>query len=250
MKSKVLLSTVAFTIIFSCANKSKDPLILYSELTQDSKPNTITKLEKKKNWKLLFDGTTNKGWHGYNLIGFPDCWTIEEGTLTMNSVGAQEDQDIITNVKYKNFALSVDFKLSKGANSGILYQVSENLKYKFPYETGPEFQIIDHENWSDPLEDWQICGANYAMYPPMVRPYKTLGEWNNALLVVDGNNVTQLLNGEIVVKYTKYSDDWEKRRNSGKWIDYPDYGKFDEGCISLQNHGTKVWYCNIKIKEL
>ena len=69
------------------------------------------------------------------------------------------------------------------------------------------------------------------------------------MLVVDGNQVTQLLNGVIVATYEKYSDDWKKRRDSGKWADYPDYGKYDEGYISLQNHGTKVWYRNIKIKE-
>jgi hypothetical protein len=96
--------------------------------------------------------------------------------------------------------LSVDFKLTKGANSGIIYQIKEDPKYKFPFETGPEFQIIDHEGWPDPLEDWQILGANYAMYPPVARPYKAVGEWSHALLVVDGNHVTQILNGQLVVE--------------------------------------------------
>jgi len=84
----------------------------------------------------------------------------------------------------------------------------------------------------------------------MVKPYKPVGEWNQAMLVVDGNNVTQILNGEVVVKYVKNSEEWVKLRNSGKWSAYPDYGKYDEGHISLQNHGTKVWYRNIKLKEL
>ena len=79
------------------------------------------------------------------------------------------------------------------------------------------------------------------MYPPRVKPYKPLGEWNSLLLVVKGNQVTQILNGEVVVEYEKYSDDWNMLRNSGKWADFPDYGKYDEGHISLQNHGTKVW---------
>jgi hypothetical protein len=140
--------------------------------------------------------------------------------------------------------------MTKGANSGVIFQIAEDPKYKFPYETGPEFQVIDHENWPDKLEDWQINGANYAMYPPLVRPYKSLGEWNHLFLLVDGNQVTQILNGEIVVEYEKNSEEWLKLRNSGKWVNFPDWGKFDEGVISLQNHGTKVWYRNIKIKEL
>ncbi len=78
-------------------------------------------------------------------------------------------------------------------------------------------------------------GANYAMYPPRVRTYKPAGEWNHAMLIVNGNKVTQILNGQIVVEYEKYSDEWNKRRNSGKWTDYPNWGKFDEGHIALQN---------------
>jgi len=240
----MVTAIVSFNIL-----SDKDALSLYSELDKSTAPNTISKNEKDKGWKLLFDGVSGEGWHGYNMSVFPKCWTLENGTLTMNSKGGQEDQDIITNKKYKSFAFGFDFKLTKGANSGIIFQIEENPVYKFPYETGPEFQVIDQDNWPDPLEDWQILGANYAMYPPLARPYRPVGEWNNALLVVDGNHVTQLLNGVVVVTYEKYSDDWKKRRDSGKWVDYPDYGKFDEGYISLQNHGTKVWYRNLKIKE-
>jgi hypothetical protein len=128
--------------------------------------------------------------------------------------------------------------------------VKEDTAYKFPYETGPEFQVIDREGWPDKLEDWQICGANYAMNTPMAKPYRAVGEWNQAMVVVDSTNVTFILNDSITVKYTKYSDEWTIARNSGKWSAYPDYGKYDEGHISLQNHGTKVWYRNIKLKEL
>lgn len=241
-----------FLVIISSFNSpdKKDPLSLLGEINHSGNPNTITNSEKNKGWNLLFDGKNTTGWHGYNLEGIPDCWIIEDGAFTMTTEGRAESQDIITDKIYRNFAFSVDFKLTKGANSGVIFQVAEDKKYKFPYETGPEFQVIDHENWPDKLEDWQICGANYAMYPPKVKPYKPVGEWNHAFLVVNGNYVTQILNGEIVVEYEKYSEEWNKLRHSGKWAAFPDYGKFDEGHISLQNHGTKVWYRNIKIKEL
>lgn len=245
-----LLGMMALLMLAFAPSQKRSPLTLYSQIDRSSAPNTLSAAEDKKGWKLLFDGKTPDGWREYNQKKFPSFWIIEDNSLTMTSTGGHESQDIIYPEKYRSFALSVDFKLTKGANSGIIFQVAEDPKYKFPFETGPEFQVIDHENWRDPLEDWQICGANYAMYPPMVRHFKPVGEWNHALLVVDGNHVTQLLNGEVVVKYEKYSEDWKKRRDSGKWKDYPDYGKFDEGFISLQNHGTKVWYRNIKIKEL
>jgi hypothetical protein len=248
--NKFLLLLPAVIILASSTQKNKDARSLYAELDKKAPLNTLTVTEKKAGWKLLFDGKNTTGWHGYNLTGFPDCWTIEDKALTMTTTGAAESQDIITNKVYKSYAFSVEFKMTKGANSGIIFQVAEDKKYKFPYETGPEMQIIDQDNWPDKLEDWQILGANYAMYPPLVKPYKPLGEWNQILLVVDGNKVTQMLNGEVVVQYIKNSDEWTKLRNSGKWVDFPDWGKYDKGHISLQNHGTKVWFRNIKIKKL
>jgi hypothetical protein len=247
---KTILGIMALAIVSCATPDPKDPQTLYSELDMNATPNSLTEKEKENGWQLLFDGKTAEGWHGYNMSTFPGCWTIEEGSFTMNSEGGAEDQDVITNKKYRNFAFYVEYKLTKAANSGIIFQIEEDTIYKFPYETGPEFQVIDHENWPDPLEDWQINGANYAMYPPLVKPYKPVGEWNQLFLVVNGNSVTQILNGEVVVKYEKNSEEWLKLRNSGKWSDYPDWGKFDEGYISLQNHGTKVWYRSIKLKEI
>ena len=87
------------------------------------------------------------------------------------------------------------------------------------------------------------------MYPPKSLPCNPTGEWNHLLLVVDGNHVSQIINGVIVVQYEKYTDEWNKLRASGKWANFPDYGKFDKGNISLQNHGIQVWFCNIKLKE-
>jgi hypothetical protein len=216
----------------------------------DTAPNALTSKEKQEGWQLLFDGKTFNGWHGFNMKGIPDCWIVEDGIMKMTTVGGQESQDVITDKVYKKFELKVEFRLTKGANSGIIYHVAEEPKYKYPYETGAEYQVIDQDNWPDKLEDWQICGANYAMYPPKVKPYKPVGEWNQVHLIVNGNKVTHILNGKVVVEFEKYSPDWKKLRDSGKWKDFPDYGKFDEGHISLQNHGTHVDYRSVKIKEL
>ena len=165
IKSLIGIMTV---LMISCGKTgTQGAMELYRESDLNPDPNTLTALENQQGWSLLFDGTSTGGWHGYNMAVFPDCWAIENGSLTMNSQGGSEDQDIITSKKYRDFALSLEYKLTKGANSGVIFQVEEDPKYKYPYETGPEFQVIDHENWPDPLEDWQINGANYAMYPPV-----------------------------------------------------------------------------------
>lgn len=248
--STVVMLLALTTVMLSGQSKHKSPEALCSEIDKKDAANTLTASEKKDGWQLLFDGRSTAGWHGYNLKVFPDCWAIDDASLTMNTKGSAESLDIVTDKSFKSFALSLEYKVTKAANSGVLFQISEDPKYKFPYETGPEFQVIDNLNWPEKLEDWQQNGANYAMYPPVAKPYRPVGEWNQLFLVVDGNKVTQILNGTVTVTYEKYSDDWKKRRNSGKWTAYPDWGKFDEGHISLQNHGTKVWYRSIKIKEL
>lgn len=246
-----ILSVIFMALLVSCGGtKTNDPMSLFAEVSKNTSPNTLDNREIENGWQLLFDGKTSEGWHGYNMKSFPDCWTIEDNCLTMTTVGGAESQDIITNKEYRDFAFSVEYKLTPAANSGIIYQIKEDTIYKFPYETGPEFQVIDHEGWPDKLEDWQINGANYAMYPPKVKPYKPVGEWNHLFLMVKGNEVTQILNGEIIVTYVKNSEEWTKLRNSGKWTAFPDWGKYDEGHISLQNHGTKVWYRSVKIREL
>lgn len=253
MKKTVIIQLAALLVIVTGActkTDPKDPMALFTQVNKNQNPNTLSTQEKKAGWVLLFDGTTTAGWHGYNMTTFPDAWAIEDGALTMNTTGGAESLDILTDKSYKSFVLSLEYKLTPASNSGVIFQIKEDTMYKYPYETGPEFQVMDTEGWPSKLEDWQVNGANYAMYTPLVRPYKPVGEWNQLLLFVDGNNVTQILNGQIVVKYEKYSEEWNKLRNSGKWTDYPDWGKFDEGKISLQNHGTKVWYRSIKIKEL
>jgi hypothetical protein len=237
---------------FSGSKKTNSAEQLWSEIDLTAADNTLTNKERKNGWQLLFDGKTFTGWHGYNMKkAIPGIWSVVDGSLFVDGQGGGEEaQDLITDKIYRKFAFTVEYKLGLGSNSGILFQIKEDPKYTYAYETGPEFQLIDHDNWYDPLEDWQIHGSTYAMYPPKAKPYHPAGEWNRLLLVVDGNKVTQIINGVETVSYEKYSDDWTAKRNSGKWTNHPDWGKFDEGPISLQNHGTKLWFKNIKIKEL
>jgi hypothetical protein len=233
------------------AVQTTDPLSLLAELDEEAAVNQLTRKEKKQGWQLLSDGKTFDHWRGFNMDSVPDCWIIEDGAFKVLTQGGEEsNKGLITEKIYRDFALSLEFKVDKGSNSGIIFQVAEDPKYTYAYETGPEYQVIDHDGWDGELEDWQICGANYAMYAPKARPFKPAGEWNQAFLVVKDHKVTQILNGEIVVEYEKYSDEWTALRNSGKWSNFPDYGKYDEGHIALQNHSTTVWYRDIKLKEL
>ena len=245
-----ILALTASVFALSCGNEPDLTSKLYAELDPAAPHNTLTTKEQQAGWQLLFDGATTNGWHGYNMQGIPDVWSVEDECIVVNGEGGDEEQDIITDKTYRSFAFTVEYKLSTGSNSGILFQVHEDPMYSFSYQTGPEVQLIDNEGYPGNLEEWQTHGANYAMYPPTSKPYHPTGEWNRLFIVVNGNQVTHLLNGVQIVAYEKYSDEWYQLRNSGKWANYPDYGKYDEGNIALQNHGSKLWFRNIKIKEL
>ena len=248
----LFLSCITIKPLFStCENKSDPASKLYAELVLSATPNTLAKKEKKAGWQLLFDGKTADGWRGYNMQKAPDVWTIEDGCLVMNSEGGNERQDIMTDGVYRDFAFTVEYKMSKGSNSGIIYQIKEDPKYQRPHFTGPEIQLIDHDNFPVELAGWQINGAIVGMYAPKAKPHHPFGEWNHLLLVVKGNHVTIMLNGVEIIRYEKYSEEWNELYNIGRMSRFPDFAKFDEGHISLQYYGSgNLWFRNIKIKLL
>ena len=211
-------------------------------------PNTLTPAEQTAGWRLLFDGTTTAGWHVYGtdkVVG----WEITDGTLIALGKGGDHANDIVTNAEYENFELLVDWKLSPKANSGIFFNVVEQ-GYDRIYATGPEYQLIDDDGWPDKLEDWQRSGANYAMHPPLAKAATPVGEWNTTRIVVNRGHVECWLNGVKTVDYQLWTPEWDKLRTTGKWKDFPGYGKAKKGKIGLQDHGNKVFFRNVKVKPL
>ncbi|MEN8156972.1 MAG: DUF1080 domain-containing protein [Bacteroidota bacterium] len=222
--------------------------------TEDLAMNTLTLQEKSEGWDLLFDGETTTGWKNYNgdtVTG----WIIDEGCLVGLGLGGDIGGDIVTVKEYENFILKWEWKLGAHGNSGVIYHVVEDAKYTAPYETGPEYQLIEDDDFRDhgepyPLEEWQKTAADYAMYLPNDQKQVNVREWNSSKIVFTPEKVEYWLNGKKVLEFVPWSDDWNERRNSGKWDAYPDYGLTKTGKLCLQDHGSKVWFRNIKIKEL
>lgn len=216
----------------------------------DTLHNQLTANEKSRGWKLLFDGHSIRGWRSYQHKP-SGSWSVKEGVLHCISSKAGMNimrADLITDQQYENFELRVDWKISPGGNSGILYMVSE--KFSGAHLSGPEYQLIDDIGFPQKLEDWQKTGANYAMNPAPEAAPMPVGAWNNTRIIVNKGHVEHWLNGKRIVAYELWSDTWKKEKASGKWKDAPGYGLSKKGHIALQDHGSEAWFRNIKIKEL
>ena len=225
--------------------------------TSCQKPNTLSSAEKAEGWQLLFDGETLNGWRSFNEKELKGGWTVVDGCIQASGEGGDASGYIVTDKKYSNFELVWDWKLTKGGNSGMLYHVVEHPRFKVPYVTGPEYQLIDVEGWEEvnapaKLEDWQKIGVDYAMHLPDYSKMKInpVGEWNSSKIVYDNGHVEHWLNGEKIIEFEAYTEDWFAKKASGKWGNATEYGLASEGVICLQDHGDPASFRNIKIKEL
>ena len=196
---KIVVTMVTFLLFFhSCSNTR----------TID---NTLSKQEVKEGWLLLFDGTTTLGWRGYNQENLPQGWMAKDATLMSSGQGGDIGGDIIfEKEEFCNFEMKLDWKISAGGNSGILYNAAEGEKYHAAYETAPEYQLIDDIGFPQKLEEWQQTGADYAMYTAdsTKKILKSAGEWNTARIVFDNGHVEHWLNGKKIVEFEAWTADW------------------------------------------
>lgn len=213
--------------------------------------NKLTQQEIANGWELLFDGTSLDQWRLYNGEG-TGTWGIDEGCLAADGTGSDSTGYIVSKNEYANFDLVFDWKIAPGANSGVIYHVVESERFHTPYLSGPEYQLIDDAGWPGQLEEWQKTGADYAMYIPDQDKKKLnpAGEWNSSRILFDNGQVEYWLNGERIVAFEAWTPEWFTLKNSGKWAGAPEYGLAATGRISLQDHGSKAWFRNIKIKQL
>lgn len=227
--------------------------LLFSSMTIASlcqaqeKDNTLTDAEKKSGWQLLFDGKTTKGWRMYQNVP-ADGWAVVNGELISKKDGVTKRADLITAEQYDNFELAFDWKVDKGANSGVIYRALESDRPSF--ESGPEYQLIDDNGYPEKLEDWQKSGADYAMHPPSTLAARPAGEYNRTKIVVNGSHVEHWLNGVKVVDFELWTPEWQQLKEKGKWKDARNYAMAKKGYIALQDHGGGVRFKNIKLRKL
>jgi hypothetical protein len=221
----------------------------------------------KDGYIIIFDGSCTKGWRGYGKEELPGKWSIDDGCLKISGSGYGEAQeldggDVIFAYKFKNFELSVDWKASKGANSGIFY-LAQEIKDQPIYISAPESQILDNENHIDAkmgVDGNRKSTSLYDMIPAKPQNAKPFGEWNNTTITVFKGTVLHAQNGVNVLEYHLWTPQWTDMLQASKFSQEKWPLAFEllnncgganrEGYIGLQDHGDDVWFRNIRIKIL
>lgn len=226
--------------------------------------NQLSAAERDAGWTLLFDGKTFNGWRG---LGYPNVptshWTIEDGAIKKIGSGKvpvqadgqpKEGGDLITEKTFRNFELSWDWKISPAGNSGVKYNVSEELSTSMEPRhaaKGFEYQMLDDERHSDGKLPTHRAGALYDLIaPPADKPINPVGQWNHSVIILNGNHGEHWLNGRKIVEYELGSPAMNKALAESKYHTIPWFAEHRAGHIVLQDHNDEAYFRNIKIREL
>lgn len=246
MKKLSILFLVAF-FVCSCKQKeTKEKIVL----------ETKAKVVAQEEWEVLFDGTSLNAWTEYLKDSVSQNWKLENRTMVFYPPKNEPDgasYNLVTKSEYTDFILSLEWQISEGGNSGIFWGVKEDPSLHEAYQTGPEIQVLDNTRHPDAkVGKTHHAGALYDMVGPSKDVTKPIGEWNTCVITVNHktNTGSVILNGEAIVKFPVNNPEWSTMVAKSKFADWSDFGKYTTGKIGLQDHGDKVGYRNIKIKEL
>jgi len=217
-----------------------------------SGPNQLTLREQQAGWKLLFDGKSTAGWRNYQKQTVSPKWIVKDGALTLQTSKSDLAGDIVTTDEYENFELLLDYNVTPGANSGVMFHVTETQPRASM--SSAEVQIIDNAvAGGSPKSGWL-----WSLYQPDNDPRtgqpvdatRPPGEWNRLYLRIAPGNCEVRLNGVHYLSFVPGGEDWNQRVAKTRFAKLPDFGKATRGPILLQDYGDVISFRNIKIREL
>ncbi|MCF0196669.1 MAG: DUF1080 domain-containing protein [Bacteroidaceae bacterium] len=230
----------------------------------------LTKLKQDaEGYYILFDGTSLDGWRGYGMDAVPTSWENDGESIHLKGSGTGEAQaegggDLLFAHKFANFTLELEYKISKGGNSGIFYLAQEaknaDGEYLPIWQSCSEYQVLDNENHVDAklgVDGNRQSASLYDMVPAKPQNAKPFGEWNKVKIEVFKGTVIHYQNDEKVCEYHLWTQKWIEMLDGSKFCktgEFPyAYGmmskKFEDGgYIALQDHGDDVWYRNVRLK--
>tara|TARA_R100000935_G_C2842061_1_gene172017 strand:- start:19448 stop:20275 length:828 start_codon:yes stop_codon:yes gene_type:complete len=258
------IMALAMGLVFmGCRNKTQknqEPMKVSEQLH-----NSLTDVEKEQGWELLFDGESFKGWRGLGRKDVQtELWKIEDGTIRKLNSGEvpsmpdgqpMEGGDLMTVDTFDNYELYFEWKILKAGNTGLKYNVSEELSQKFGSQysaLGFEYQLLDDSDtlYAGKLKPSQYTGSLYDMIAANNADVRPAGMFNSSRIVVNDKSVEHWLNGKKVVAYEFASPHLDSLFQKSKFVDYPGFLEKRKGHIVLQNHKDDAWFRNIKIRKI
>jgi cytochrome c len=214
--------------------------------------NALTADERKANFRLLFDGKSLQGWHGFQQDRIPSAWQVKDGALSVAkwNEGDPTDNrgDVRTTDIFEDFELRLQWAATPASNSGIFFFAQEGIAEAI-YEGAPELQILDDAGHEDGIEASHRAGGLYDLYAPKCNAVRPIGEYNDIRLVVRRGHVEHWLNGYRVLTYQPGNAEWRKHVARSKFRDMPHFGVARRGYIALQDHGDVIRFRNVRIRE-
>jgi hypothetical protein len=248
MKKHHLIFSAALLGLASCGGSSTET----SERTAMETPQLSA--SNGGEWISLFDGTSLDQFKGFKKDSPGDAWTVQDGTIYFQGTKKKEENlsggDLVTKDTFSDFHLKLEWKISENGNSGIIFLVVDDEKYGATYQTGPEYQLLDNDGHRDGKIVTHRTANLYDLIASEQEPVKPVGEWNLSEIIVHDGELEFYLNGVQTVKTTMWDDAWNEMVAGSKFKDMPDFAKFKEGHIALQDHGDDIWFRNIEIKRL
>ena len=225
-------------------------LLLALSITAFSAPNALTPEEQKEGFKLLFDGKSLDGWRSFKADKAKEQWKVEDGAISLTARGGG---DLITAEQYADFDFRCEWKIAKQGNSGIMWRSTE--EHRAPYETGPEYQILDSfkqdgHKYTHETNKGNIAGSFYDIIPGKEEWSKPVGEWNETRILVTGTKIKLFLNGNVTADVDTSTAEYKALLDKSKFKNWKHFNKAPKGHIVFQDHGDKVAFRNIRIKAL
>ncbi|WP_273046354.1 DUF1080 domain-containing protein [Pseudoalteromonas sp.] len=206
--------------------------------------NQLTNEEQKAGWQLLFNGQDMSHWRNFKSDEISPQWVITDGAMMLTKGGG----DILTKKMYRNFDLKIDWKISTKGNSGI-FVLADELGSMI-YSHAPEVQIIDNEEHPDNEIDSHLSGSIYDLFAAPKAAHKPANTWNKVRIQMHDKHLQVWQNGISTLSIVIGSNTWDTLVKNSKFSTWLNFATADRGHIGLQDHGDKVWFKNIKIKEL
>jgi hypothetical protein len=235
-------------------------LFIACNSTRKNQMNNNSNQANNGEWISLFDGESTKGWHTYGKTTIGKAWKVEDGALRLDAASKKDWQtaeggDIVTDEEFENFHLKLEWKIAPKGNSGIIFYIHEDpAKYKYPWETGPEMQVLDNGSSTESGHpDGKIPSHRSGdLYDLVISKEvtKPAGEWNEVEIISDNGQLEFRMNGQSTLKTTMWDENWKQMVAKSKFRTMPGFGTYRKGRIALQDHGDNVWFRNIVIKKL